>query len=272
MPNSPTIVLVDRMSTPRRNLPAVAAALQRQVNEHFGLPRPVGWGITATVRAASKRWPAKPTEWQLLLLDQPDVAGALGYHDVTSAGMPIMKVFPLLDAQDGVEWSTTASHEILEALADPELVWCAQDPRGIMFAAEVGDPVQSERYLIDNIAVSNFVTPYYFAPPPDASKAVGKMDHMGTVKAPYEVRPGGYTQYFDLQHGWVSVDTPGVPKGRQDREGRRSRRAEKHRVKAKSFFARLQGDATPSVLVVDLETGGIPGVPLGFFGPAKSAT
>jgi len=49
-----------------------------------------------------------------VILDDSDQAGALGYHDLTSDGLPIGKVFAASDLKAGTSWTVTASHELLE--------------------------------------------------------------------------------------------------------------------------------------------------------------
>lgn len=177
-------------------LMAMAAAIQRQVSEHF-LPL---WNVDATVAFTTS--PA-PTDWVVGAFRDADQPGALGYHDTTPTGTPLAKWFPLLDAQDGAEPSVTVSHEILEMLADPYLTRAVQARDGRFWALEVADAVEQDSYLIDGVKVSNFVTPHYFEPP--VQFALGdKLDYMGLVKSPYEVRPGGYMQWFGTE-GWTQV-------------------------------------------------------------------
>ena len=52
-------------------------------------------------------------------MDDSDQAGALGYHDLTSAGLPMGKVFARTDLQNNLSWTVTVSHELLEILGDP---------------------------------------------------------------------------------------------------------------------------------------------------------
>ena len=63
------------------------------------------------------------------MTDNPDQAGALGYHEITSQGTPLGKVFAKLDLQSGASWTVTLSHELLEMLADPWINWCAHGQR-----------------------------------------------------------------------------------------------------------------------------------------------
>src|ERR1700733_3270648 len=64
--------------------------------------------------------------WQISVIDDPDQAGALGYHEMTVHGEPLGKVFARLDMQSGASWTVTLSHELLEMLADPWINWCAE--------------------------------------------------------------------------------------------------------------------------------------------------
>lgn len=59
--------------------------------------------------------------WWLVLLDTSDEAGYLGYHEATIDGMPLGKVFVKTAEAANRAWSVTASHELLEMLADPWL-------------------------------------------------------------------------------------------------------------------------------------------------------
>lgn len=177
------------------DLQAAAHALARQVNEQFGLPPPHGWGCEVTVRAGTA---AKPEEWVLGLFTKADQPGALGYHDRTAQGLPLMKVFPTLCAQGGVSWTSCASHELLETLADPELCRAAQDKTGIFWALEVCDGVEADVYKIDGVELSNFALPCYFEPPTHKVK----YDYLGLCKHPLETRPGGYNQFYQPGTGW----------------------------------------------------------------------
>lgn len=198
MPPTP-IVLIDYRAQPADlgALTVVAQALQKQVNQQFGLPAPAGWGCDVIVRAAHAGNPLGADEWWLGLFDRPDQPGALGYHEHTPAGLPLMKVFPALCEQDGVPWSSCASHELLETLADPECSWASQDVlTGNFYALEVCDPVEADTYDVDGVQVSNFVTPSYFG-------MGDRYDYMGTLVAPFTLRPGGYCQVFVPGQGWT---------------------------------------------------------------------
>ena len=68
---------------------AMVAALQKQVDTDFG----PAWHTGAQVDfvASAARPPADA--WVVAVLDNSDQAGALGYHDLTPAGLPLGKVF-----------------------------------------------------------------------------------------------------------------------------------------------------------------------------------
>jgi hypothetical protein len=168
---------------------AVGRVLLKQMNNHvapaFGL---AGWsGVTVAKEAG-------PHEWPMLLLDRPDQPGALGDHDETADGLPIMRVFPLLDAEDGVPWSGTASHEGIEATVNRHLRRAAQRPDGTWEALEPGDRTEQDLYGVDDVMVSNFILPAGFEPPKNGR---GPFDFMGLLNDPFEIRPGGYVSIWD---------------------------------------------------------------------------
>lgn len=142
-------------------------------------------------------------QW-LVFLDDSDQAGALAYHDLTDQGLPLSKVFckTILDASDSI--SVAASHELLEMAVDPWLNIAAQDPKGTFWAQEIADPVEDQQYgyMIDNVRVSDFVTPDWFA-----HKASSKhLDFGHNETAPFQILSGGYAQYFDASAGgWQQV-------------------------------------------------------------------
>lgn len=181
-------------------LTRAASALQRQVLEHF-FPC---WGVSATVRAVTSSGPVHEGDWVLELRKTPTVQGALGVHQVTASGTPLMFDFPLLDAQDGVSWTVTASHEILETLADPWLRRGVQDDDGTWWAVEICDAVEADTYTIDDVLVSNFCLPAWGEPPSSTSNA--RYDYLGLCQRPWEVRTGGYAQRYNSEtRAWQQV-------------------------------------------------------------------
>lgn len=196
----PSICLVDHTGRFHEDeLNKVALALLNQVNHDVSPPPPVGYGLSAFIHAAKT---PQPFEWELGLFTSPDQPGALGYHDQTPHGQPLMKVFPFLEPSK--PWSAIASHEVLECLVDPNLCKAAQSPGdGRFWAYEVCDAVEEDGYEINGVAVSNFVLPPYFEQPPDLHKV--RFDFLGLVKKPLELRPGGYNQFFEPGKGWQQV-------------------------------------------------------------------
>lgn len=192
MYSPPHIVIVDHPGSGADgvDLAAIAAAIQRQLDTDFG----EAYERSATIGAASS---AGPTDWVLGLFADPDQPGALGYHDLAPNGMPFGKVFPLLDAQDGANLSTTIDHETLEMLEDFSCDLARHGTDGHQWADEPCDAVEQDEYEIDGIKLSNFVLPGWYS-------GRGKYDFLGKLSAPLTITPGGYAQYFD-QQGWHQV-------------------------------------------------------------------
>lgn len=176
-----------------------AVALQRQVLEHFS-PH---WGVFGSVRASTPSSPVREGEWVIELRKVPTSDGALGFHDEQPDGTPIMYVFPELCAREKVAWTSCASHEILESLADPLLRRCIQSDNGTIWALEVCDPVEGDSYLINGISVSNFCFPEWGEPPKNLRGV--SFDFLKLCTYPYEIRPHGYGQTFDSVKGWQQV-------------------------------------------------------------------
>jgi hypothetical protein len=179
----------------------VLDALQQQVSEDFC---PI-WGINAKLTIAEKGTQPPSGNWWLVLLDDSDQANALGYHDLTSEGLPIGKVFAASDLKAGMSWTVTASHELLEMLADPNinLTVFAQNTNtaGTLYAYEVCDACEDDSlaYKIDNILVSDFVYPAWF----ESFRAEGstQFDRANKVREPFQLLAGGYIGIFNVTAG-----------------------------------------------------------------------
>lgn len=206
------VAIVDHANTTGVDLVAIARALEKQVQQHFA---PV-YGISCTVTVASLPLPGA---WTIGLFTDADQPGALGYHDIVG-GLPLAKVFPLLDAQDGTNLSTTISHELLEMLADPFLRLAVQSVDGRFYAYEACDPCEQEEYEIDGVTVSDFVLPAWYV-------GGDTVDYLGRCTAPLTVNPGGYAQYYDPAIGWQQVlHAELLPRAYRSRlSGRSARRA-----------------------------------------------
>jgi hypothetical protein len=187
---------------------ATVHAVARQVHQDFA---PL-WGMDADVRGIAVKRDAKPNPELTLsdvilyvgeLDDDPQkIADAVGYHDLNNKGIPFGFVFTDVAAKVGDAWSTTLSHEVLELLADPDVNLLVvgphpKNPRSVALRTyEVCDPVQADNYDLDGIAVSNFVTPLYFASLPNPTTT--RTNYLNSGLDRFGVRPGGYFSYFDL--------------------------------------------------------------------------
>lgn len=195
------IVLVDHPGSGAQDedLHRIAAALQRQDREHIA----TAWLLSEATVSVVAPDAVKETDWVMGMFADPDQPGALGYHSRTPTGRPLAKIFPRLDKQDGAKLSVTLSHELAEMRVDPYLTRAVQDAAGKFWALEAADAVEQDEYDIDGVSVSDFVFPEYFEPP-DTLAPGTKLDQMGLIKSPFEVRPGGYMQWFGAG-GWHQV-------------------------------------------------------------------
>ena len=162
----------------------LTAALQKCYDRHF---LPV-WGYPLKLYNTKK---PKPTDWQLVYLDDTDRAGQLGYHDLTKNGQPVSKVFVKTALDQGELISVSACHELFEMAIDPLANLWAQDRRDdTEYAYEMCDPVEEDTFLVDGIPMSNFLHPSWFEPmkhPPGT-----KFDHLGRLKKPFSMTKDGY--------------------------------------------------------------------------------
>lgn len=188
----PTVSIVNAATTPVPDLAKIMDALAQLVTGYF---TPI-WGVGCRLRLVGKA--AIPaTDWAVVLMDDADAAGALGYHDLTPAGLPLSKVFVRTVAAAGESLSVTMSHELLEMLIDPGVQMLALGPpkkRGTalpdLYAYEVCDAVQEQDFNIGGVRVSNFVYPAYF----ESFRKPGstRFDYLGRLSRPFEIAPGGY--------------------------------------------------------------------------------
>jgi hypothetical protein len=187
---------------------ALTAALQTQVSRDFA----PAWGIGATLTFVPKAQAPAAGTWWLSILDNTDRARVLGHHELTSDGLPIGKSFAGTDKHYGVEWTVTASHELLEMLVNPDcnmtVLLHSGQGAGKLYHYEVCDPCEddADSYCIDTIKVCNFVYPAYFHSFHQAGSV--QFDHQRKLTAPIpSILPGGYISVFDLSDttGWQEV-------------------------------------------------------------------
>ena len=173
----------------------VSAALQRQVQGHFGPT----WDINATVDAFAQLEDVPIDYWPIIIRDDIDVPGAEGVHEDDN-GQP----FALVHYTPA--WSLTASHELLEMLCDPtgNLVKAGPSPMPgqgrVNFLVEIADPSEAFEfgYTINGVTVSDFYTPSYF----DSVMATGvRYSWTGAITRPRQVLQGGYISWQDPVSG-----------------------------------------------------------------------
>jgi hypothetical protein len=186
-----TIVLVDHTVRHRPAagvIEAVAEALTVQVERDFG----PAWGAT------SVRFTVGGRGDKIHFFDSAHQAGDYGWHIVDAHGLPYAHVFadPSISARS--DWlsgdasiSSSASHEVLEMLADPAANEYSFNGARLLWAREVCDAVQANTYRIVargmRVTVSNFVLPAFFNPWAD-----GPYDHLGVLDKPFSLAKGGY--------------------------------------------------------------------------------
>lgn len=161
--------------------------------------------------AAASLFFGKPSAeaWQIVIVDDADQAGALGYHDFTPGGRPISYVFAKTSRDYGYNWTGVLSHELVEMIADPYIQRCEQTGDRQFHALETADPVEAEQfgYTITKggatVFVSDFVLPAWFNP----AATKGPFDYKRHCTAPLQVLDGGYAYIWD--GGWYAVDKLG---------------------------------------------------------------
>jgi len=222
--NSSTVLTDNQVSS-------VVPALQTQVHRDFA----PAWGIDADLTFVPQDSSPAPGTWWLVILDQSDQAGALGYHDVTTEGLPLGKVFAGSDLQSGYQWTVTASHELLEMLGDPEIdltVFLQPDQdSGTLYAYEVCDACEDDQfgYQINGTLVSDFVFPAWF----ESFRQPGstQFDQGILINAPFALLAGGYIGVFDVTKGtgWHQISAESGPY-RYDMRPRVGSRRERRRT------------------------------------------
>jgi len=198
------IIAITNASTCLTNgqVEAVLPALQRQVSNDFK----AYWELDCTLSFLPNNQPLTSGWWQIVITDNPDQAGALGYHEMTSSGTPLGKIFAKLDLENGSSWTVTLSHELLEMLADPWINWCAVGSDGKIYALEVCDAVEADNlgYEIDGVLLSDFVTPSWFEP-----TEADRMDFKEHLSKELHLADGGYISILDPKKGWIQITARG---------------------------------------------------------------
>jgi hypothetical protein len=184
--------------------------LQTQISRDFA----PFWAVDANLQFRNKNL-GVPNDgsWWLVILDDADQANAVGYHDLTPDGLPLGKVFARTDAECGHRWTVTASHELLEMVADPWMDRCClsvTSGHSQILAYEVCDACEDDGfgYAIGDSLVSDFVLPSWF----HANSTAASYDFCGHLQAPLQLLPGGYIGVYDPATGWSQRSEPNVAK------------------------------------------------------------
>lgn len=187
------------------DLMTIAAAYQVQLNRDYAAHYD-GDAILDVVRVIQSIDQLAPGEVPIRINAIAPDDNALGIHGRMPDGTPACDVYDDLLVKYNQSLSITGSHELLESRDDPRTHKCIILDDGSIIDHEIADRVEAESYTIEvggvNVAVSNFNTPACFEP----SGVPGeKFDHMGTSSGPNECRPGGYSQKFTADQGWVQI-------------------------------------------------------------------
>ena len=181
-------------------------SIQTQINRDFA---PI-WGMNANLIFVNKFKNPPINTWVMHILDNTDQINAIGYHTVSNNNLPLGKIFVKTDLEYGLSWTVTLSHEILEMIGDPYIntTVFVQDSNttGTLYAYEMCDACESDSlgYKIDNILVSDFVTPAYF----QFGRLPGttKFSFRNSLLAPLTIANGGYMSVFHINPtttGWT---------------------------------------------------------------------
>ncbi len=183
----------------------------------------------------------------LVIFDDAEQAGILGFHDETPDGRIYARVFaqPILDAggmilHGDLSVAVTCSHEALEALIDPNIQLWADDDGAVAWALEVADPVEAGGYAVPSYAggawVSNFVFPAFF----DSRDSTGPYDQLGELEKPFTLDDGGYA--ITIREGAVSEIFG-------DHHARWRQSETRQHPAARSYRRRLASFANPPVIL-----------------------
>ncbi len=212
----PTITCINQATTSLGvDFTKLVATMQKFLDQCFV---PV-WGTPAHLERGKK---TKAGNWAMLFIDDADAANALGYHDLTSDGFPLSKVFVRTTIDNGEKVSVTASHELAEMMVDPAINLCSTGPKNLLYAYETADPVEEQFFSLDGVAMTDFVFPSWFEAfhKPKSTQ----FDFMKKVDRPFKILAGGYMPVF--KNGkWTQI-FGSAPKqkrfAKEDRRGHRS--------------------------------------------------
>ena len=209
------LIVVENKSTvvSDQDLADYVEAQNMQFAEDFNTSGWVRRGLAPEVTVSVLPAGSKPPvgAWNLILLDNTDQQGALGYHDdEQGTKIPYSEVFAVTCQQDNVAWQSCASHEALEMTCDPfvdpgPVKVVERADTGDKYIVEVCDPVQDKSYLKTvssgaQIAVSDFCFWSWWG-----KSSWRPCSFLGSVTHPFELTSGGYISYEDAAGNWKQV-------------------------------------------------------------------
>lgn len=191
----PTITVFNQSVLTEKQVRDWIEAALVYVNEHFIKD----WWIGANIIYSDKG--VIPGTWGFGFFNDSDQAGAAGYHDLTPDGMPFSKSFVADDLKYGMDWSVTASHELLEILADPWInrtAFYAYDTGVVAYALEVADPCEDDSLgiPINGIKMTDYVTQNYF----NENSTDKFFDKACKIETPLTILKNGYLSVFENGH------------------------------------------------------------------------
>jgi hypothetical protein len=177
----------------------VAQALEKQIHNDLA---PI-WGVDAEITVVKQGEAPVPGQWWVELLDETDSTQAISYHDVTTDKLPRSKIFVKTAKNNGINWTVSASHELISMLVDPRtdlMVVPNWDNIERIYALEIAAPVETETYQIDGVTISDFVFPAWF----DATRPAGstQFDFLDHVHRPLELKGHAVTLGPNLKDGF----------------------------------------------------------------------
>jgi len=202
----PSIAIINFSSRSDQEVQTAIRAVNRQIQYDF-MPL---WGQGRELRLHTASFeptpdPEKVVEERiaadsvLYLVNESTLPGALGYHSINTAELPVGFVF----TQEG-DWTITLSHEALELIVDPNTNAFIPGPhpkdpnKMVLHSYEACDAVERMSYQIDGVPVSDFVTPQYFQP----GEAPGtRNDFLGVGVKSFGVTKGSHIAFIDLATG-----------------------------------------------------------------------
>lgn len=211
----PVLYVVNRSSlVSDADLTVMVKACQIQLSQHAA---PLLGRRTWRLKQLKADGVVPAGEMQIVVLDDADQAGALGYHTQDPQGNPWGRVFarPVLShggtlMQGALSVSAVLSHEVLETFMDQSVnLWADMFDGQNEVAYEVCDPVQSDTYSVDvttkdgvthSVSVSNFVTEHWF----DATATGVQLDYLNKTPGPLKLSSGGYMVTYNYATGKVN--------------------------------------------------------------------